>query len=698
MTTFYDATQPVVAVKDHWADQWGTINYLWCDRLSLKVSPGIDSAVLRWTFGEIKKQNDADFVIYQPTDMLHKYVRIEYQIDEVGTKRYWYGYIVKEAKTTAADLETEKRTGEQAFIAFGLEWLLDRQLITTAVVEVDNGDGSFGESRIGRTIAFNQGADNGRRSAKMLPNKAKADKSLFASDLANADMWSIESIVDYLLTYHTPRDAGGDLKLPFILENFPDVSLDQFILPVNVQRRTVKQVLDSLISPFRAIGYTLEVNSDNKVEVHVFSWAQYAVNLPGQGFIAANSRQFNLDLQSDIRVSSYDLSKDVTNTFDRTNAIGERATHTASYTYSSPLEAGWQAAWETSYNDGGSNVTNYATAEIDQQQNMDAIVRSRAPIDRVFRHIEVASTFTDTLAAAWAEDTGPDIDIQSWATGMRFQAFTQLQEEHDYSGSNIENGSFASGVTGNPVYLPMLGMIEVGTFDGTDRYGFLHRLPEYSTPEVQADTDGRAWRARLTPLEDSFGFLIDTGSVPPHVFASDDFTATLDSDLALDWKTDLSWKNAFFTFSLELDYHVQALAGSGLPANEDMLMTRSIFLEDYRQDYVAPDTYVGIDGNGARQQSTGGFIRDDSEALSKIATLSHEWYSKTRIMFSYSYRSAHVSLRPGEMVATITDGINPSDSQPIQVEIGAVVTAIDFDFRNFTASVVTGYGDIEGAL
>lgn len=698
MTEFREASQPIVSVKDHWSDQWGTINYLWCDRLSLNVSPRIDSAVLYWTFGEIRKQNDTNFVIYHPADLLHKYVRIEYQIDEIGTTRFWYGFIAKESKTTATDPTTERRTGEQAFIAFGLEWILDRELITTSVVEVKNDDGSFGTKRIDRTIAFNQGANNGRQTTKMLPNKAKAVQGAFASDLNSADMWSIKSVVECLLETQTPRDVLGNVKLPFVLEGFPDVTLDQFILPVNVHRRTVKQVIDSLISPFRAIGYTLTVNDDNKVEFQVFSWAQYAVNLPGQGFIAANSRQHDLDLQSDLRVSSYELSKDITNTFDRTAAMGERATHTQSYDYIQSVTTGWEPEWETNYNDAGSGVAGYSAAKLDQKQNMDALVRGRSPIDRVFRHFWVREGFGAYVASTWEEATEPDVVINSWPTGLRFQALTQLQEEYDYSDGKIEDNTFAAGITGEPGFLPMFGLIKVGTFNGIDRYGFLHNLPEYSEPEKQAATDGRSWRARLSPLDNSFGFEVDTGSAPAHVFAKDDFTAALASDLALDWQADLSWKNAYFTFSLELDYHVNAVAGSGQPANDDFLMTRSIYLEDHRLDYVAPDTYVGIDENGERQQSEGGFIRDDREALAKIATLSHQWYSKTRILFGYSYRSTHVDLRPGEMIATVTDGINPSTHQPIKVEIGAVVTSIDYDFKNDTTSISTGYGEIEGAL
>ena len=683
----YEAQQPTVYTKATWSGNWSAQQYLWCDRLSLTASPEVDSAQFHWSYaGEKMRQGDQNFLPYPPKDLRGQYVKVVWESNTLGTTREWVGVIVHEIDAQDATNNASQQIGTQTFTAMGLEWLLDREQIRTTVVQAPGGS----TANINRVLDFNLGGSNGREVA-LAGNRAKTGGNHFASDLSDATEWDALQVVQYLIEEQGPKDQYGNADIPFRLTAFNGISLVDVILQIPAQRRTPKQIIDALVNQYRGLGYTLSVNASNEVQLFIYSYAQSDINLPGGGTLTANHLQWDLDLESDILVSPPIITYDGASQYDRVLVRGEQATFTGTFTYQDGLERQWSDTDETTYGTAASGETGYGDATIEEQMQWNSEFRSSDLMRKVFSYARVPTDWDGQLNS---EAVDP-LSKPQWIPGLRFLPYTLLKEYYDYDGSNIEDydpedamasndlvANVPSGVT--PEYRRPFGVIA----DVDSRYAYVDRLSDQGDFDDTAHTDGRTWRASVRVQDDLPGLILHVIGADQHVFAKDDFTPSIAADTASDFQPELSWKNVEFTASMGLDYYAEAEYPASIVGARDFISTKVINVPNMRLDYVVPSTIVGIDADGTKLESEGGYVQDDRTKLQDIARLAYEWYSTDRVAVQFTYKTTKVALSPGEMIATITSGGTPQN-------INSVITRVDFDFVGGYCAVSTGYGELD---
>lgn len=683
----YELTQPKVYLRSNWSDDWTLTPYLWCDRLSLNVSPGIDSAQLRWDYGNILQHDAAYYSIFYRQDIRGKYVKVEWDEDANNTKRNWYGVIAHETDveegTGEADLGTgfgsTLETGMQSFVAMGMEWLLSRNQISQSIVEKSDG----GQQTINRVLDFNAGSSTGYR-LEFAPNKKKdGPDDIFANDLIDAVPWDALQICTYLLENFGPKDSNGNRKLMYTVPLFQALDLQKLILAVPANRRTVKQILDALISPYRGMGYTVEVTITDAIALNVFSYVREDIDLPGGGKLTANQNQRSItDLHTNLLVAAPTIAYDGASKFDQVIVRGEQATITGTWEYQNGIDRQWTSSDETAYTTAASGETGYSGKTLDQQQQWDVIVRSTDILRPVFRYLEVPADWNGELQT---NSIDPD-DNKFWVPGLRFLHHTLMKEYHDYSGSHIEDGDTDDNVYPRVTqdYRAPFGVIA----DVETRHCYLHELSEQGDFDDTAQTDGRTWRAVVRPQGDFPGLSIDVIGAPQHVFAADDFTAGHAADEQSDFQIDLSWKDAQFTASMLMDYYCEAKYPETITETKDYITEKVINVPDMRLDYMVPDTVVDIDNDGTLKLSEGGYIQDDRDKLKDIAKLAYQWYKDDRKAVRFGIRTTRHDYEPGQLIREIATGDTTKS-------LNTVITEVDIDFRSGTSSISTGFAQLD---
>jgi hypothetical protein len=111
--------------------------------------------------------------------------------------------------------------------------------------------------------------------------------------------------------------------------------------------------------------------------------------------------------------------------------------------------------------------------------------------------------------------------------------------------------------------------------------------------------------------------------------------------------------------------------------------------DDYRLDYLVPDTIVDIEGVAVRA-TEGGFVRDDRTRMEQVARMAYEWYSIDRAAFSFSFRQLLAPFAVTSMITTVGSG----DTEEV---VRTVVTAIDYDLTAGTTSLETSFAEIDFA-
>ena len=673
--------QPEVSIRLRWSQSWSVVKYLWCERLTLTASPNIDSAQFTWDYAGQKMRHDTFFMsAYYPQELRGAYVRVQWN-NGTGTST-WVGVIVHETDIQQATDQNGDKIGMQSFTAYGLEWLLSREQIHTSVIDRPG----VGPVTVERAIDFNMGGSRGRE-IEVVGNKHKDNgQNLFTSDLSDADTWDNYEILDYLLTAHSPKDQNDNTTIEFTTSFLDAFSLAGVVEQVSVQRKSVKQVLDAMISQFRGIGYKTRWNdSNNKIELSVYTYTFEDIPLPGGGTLQANNDKTALDLQSDILVSPPVFNYDGGSKYLRVKVRGELATFTGTFKNGIDLEPQWTEAEDSAYSQAASSESGYSSATLMEKQQWNSEVRSSDLLRKVYSYFKLIDNWDGQLSS---EDVDPE-HRPFWVPGLRFLPYTLLKEWHDYSIANIADGTtddtLPAGVTAD--YRPPFGVID----DVGGRYAFVDRLSEQGDFADTAHTDGRAWRAQVAVQSDFPGLILNVIGADQHVFAKDDFEAvggSADADNASDFQPELSYDDVWFTASMQLDYHCEAEYPTTVSGTYDYVPTKVIDVPNMRLDYVVPSTVVDIDSAGNTSESNGGYIQDDRLKLQNIARLAYEWYSKDRVAVRFGYKTTKVDLEPGQMVTTITSGGQPQ-------EVNTVVTSVDYDFRSGMTSVATGFGELD---
>jgi hypothetical protein len=700
-----------VYFRENWADDWEEQEHVFCDFFTQVAGPDVSEAVLRFNYGFVQPEGEQHYAQRARKEVNGQYVRIELgqgeDDDGEDTFKYWYGLIVEttiERDGRVTSQGTEAESGKQIFQCRGLEFLLQRKWIYSSFVF----DSSEAEVEIGRAIAFNLGpgrdtdhARHGNRSE----DKGNEEAYVFAADIgpptaSNFDaFWTVQQIIEYLFYYHPPGDIDGNDQLEWQVADGADAEILGKLYPTcHAQGKSIKQLLDELIDRRRLVGYTIDVvGDDENPKLNIFTFNKDSITLPGGTTIPPNGTQTTWYFDDDPSIRAAVVAEDDATRFDvvicRGDPLGGCFTtcRNQSPPYAYVLND-WDDTREDGYNTGASSGGTYAALIRIDKQAANQAYRADAIFEKVFRAFIIDPEWDGMLGAhaACPDPTTEDAEGDPsstpspfWYPGLKLLDRLPLRTDYDYTTvDDFETTSLTIG-SSQPDYLRPFAVAKIGSL--------YYRLDQpgmgKATSETLAD-NGRTWAASLRMQDDCPGFFIDVHGAPQHMIAVDEFTPA-DADDTADFAAQVDWKDIACTIFCEFDQHVEAKwPEEDLTTTADVVRTLEIDVPGMRLDYLAADTVVGVDDEGALITTDGGYVRDDRALLSDMARCAFAWYADTRKAMAITKHDLVCEQVIGELITQIGTAENTTT-------INSVVTKIEFNIREGTTTVHTQFAELD---
>ncbi len=696
-----------VFVKQTWAEDWAQKPCLFCNSMAKRASPETSSAELVYDYGIARQYDAAGLDVYAPLELANWYVKVQVdQFDASGNAiapLVWIGVVTDrgDARQGAAkDSQGKaKPTGKQSFIAYGLEIFLEREIVRQSTVEAQD---SFNviEVDVNRPLGFNEPAARSEDFLQANRSGQPGEKGayVFAKELAGADEWSVRAIVEYLLAYRSPKNALGEVAIPFELDAANLGQLPDWNHPkISVRRESVKDLIDAAISRKRLTGYYLDVDetaSPAKVKLYPFTFAQADVGI-GTATIEANPNQVSLDFDSAFDVDQATLKRSVAAQFDQVAVRGGRkgACCTVSFKDNN-LAIDWDAAIETEYETAASTQGDYPTAWAEKQQR-NRLWRQADRYKRVYAWFAIPATWTGETGdgengvikqpAIVKDDAFDQLDT-FWPPGFLLQPYLPLLTDHDYTGDKIGAGTVVDKTPSGrqPERLRPLAFLKLVSNDGTTRYHHLEK-PVESDKSDKYSLGSAQWHGSLRMQDRALGIELRTHGAPQHVIAKTDFSPADGSD-----KTPVAdyRDNLIATVYLLTDHYLEVKHPETVAGNPDVVRLLEIdFGEEGRLDYVAPNTVVGV-SDGKLQRSNGGYVRDDRDRMRQLAEAAYEWYREERQAFTLTYRQVSGAFKLGQLITQIGSGDTLE-------AVNTPITSIEWDLLAGTTTISTGFAELD---
>lgn len=700
-----------VALKSLWSEPWTEISHLFADRITWECAPGLPTAQLYWRYGEGYLQGENAFREIAPlVGRTQQFVRITCSTLD-GDQARWYGTLEVDGRQLdgtrqAVDVAGNPvllATGKQAFVCYGLEFLLDTTFIYNSSFLTSTGD----FDTCARGLTFNSdGFPN--RTVNMVGDtyvfKARSDVRGMEVDAAEALLdnqvryWSTRDCVQYLLKYHAPQDALGLRRLPLRLASSALAVLPDWDRPIlSTHGKRLSELLAQLIPRQRLLGWFLEVvagagNAGNEsIDLEAFSFAEQLIRLEdlGAARVAQNPDQRRLvfdyhagSAQPVTKTSALDAVNEV-----RASGARRRACF-STWAYDGTAWACWSYENQQRFDAGASGSPGYpAGEEIAERQRLNREARAVDDLADVYCHFGFALLGGKTHSAE---------------TGDLYDVALSDSEEFAY-----------------PIFMPDVVTLRTIPFAepgsdrerspfvvaklATDKYAFVERYAAAADLEKKLTESSRQWSAHVQVPPNEFGLLLRvTGGPGQHVLASADFVGCDSSD-TLDDVPATNWREFIFTIAIEEDRHCEVV-WPAIAAGDPIRQMHIPCGDNYRLDYVVPRTVTGVDAEtGALVRHEGGIVRDDRPVLERVARLAYEWYKdpRTSIEFETTQFRSPEDLWLGHLVTSIGD---PALGGAHQMTVSAVVTQIELTFPRgaagsglptVTVKYNTQYGELD---
>jgi len=652
-----------VRVKHLWADEWVDAPYLAPLSFLEAVSPTITSARLLFDYGNVKREDSADFAVEDPQRLLDWYVQIIGIWPVAGVSAaLWHGVIADEQDSPGGDATTPK--GRQELAAFGLEYLLDRATICGATCETT---GASVEIKVSPT--FNRPARHG---AGLLGNRSgakQAESGAYEFSKISHDVWTHRDIAEYVLALHHPTGIEFELSGQY------DV-LDALTSVQDLEGLTVRQALDLLIGRRRGMGWTVRTTGAGKALVHVFTVFDEDVS-EGEVTIPANPDQQTLDLTDVAKLVEPVVKLATSGRYDK--VIVQGAPLVTCFTASvgnGSLEAAWTVGLETEYLAGASGVTGYADLSDGEKAEANDTARGADRLTPVYGHLRVPSDWDWT--AVHGDGVAPCIKNDGRID--RFNNQTIWHGERPFRRS-----------------LPMLEGLDYSTWPATQT-GVSGLTAELKKPFVVAwynggyipvdrlnmATDGDVPNARVRMLDADMA--IEVAFPTNHIAASADWSGAE----ATNWDPALDWREYYATVAVETDERICVEVDIGTGRSSEMVKTLVIDVPDAEAWWIAPGTVIDVNADGTvKRASSGGYqTRDDSPRLRVIAALAKGWYAKERRAVRVTMNTIEDLPRPGVILRAVDQGWHLE-------QVNSVVTRRVFDCVANTTTVETGFLELD---
>ncbi len=685
-----------VYTRSLWNDAWTARPYLYAETLSFSVSPEIPQARLSYTTGDVLQAGAMAYASFGQLDLAGHYVKIAIDQQQIEGEppvptRDWYGVIVEsEHDRQGKNAQWVGVPGRQTITAAGMEWLLDREIVDTSIVLETS---EAGERRIGRAIGFNLGAGDKNNHA-FKGNKSdlwgNAPARIFTEnfDEDHAEVWNAYDILDYLLAYHAPANFAGTQKMVWALTGQID-SLLWHKPAIHVHGQSVLAILNQLIDRRRGLGWYLLVTDATGPRVAIYSYNQNHIFTPSGKTFLANPFQVAWNFDDSTTVQRAIVTTSKTHVADQVIARStERRTTCFSVSYADVLAKDWSAALETTYRTAASSIgAEYTNGTIEEKQVLNRAARNTDDLRRVWRHFRVQD-WSDTIGGETVLPDEYGNPEPVWRPGLVFEDVLPLLSDHDYSADPLTPDAVVDNTPADaaPEYLRPFGIAAAAVGDAS-HFQYLDRLAGGDVGD-NLETEGRPWSASLRMQDDGLGLIVDVSRAPQHVIGAGDWTAIDAADTA-DWKADLDWEDFFFTVAMRGDTYPEAKwPDEALPSGADVHRTMVIDVPGARLDYVVAGTILGLDDEGHKILSAGGYIRDDGPLLTDLARIAFDWYSVPRVAIAVTDHTLDSPLSLGNLVTTIGGAFD-------LLTTNSVVTRLSFDLVAGTTQVETQFAELD---
>ena len=315
---------------------------------------------------------------------------------------------------------------------------------------------------------------------------------------------------------------------------------------------------------------------------------------------------------------------------------------------------------------------------------------------------------SDPFSAAY--DSGLDYDGRDHVPSLRIMRALPLYERQDYSGTTLADfdyNLYFGGEGTHPSFVPPFAYARTYTGDAESaditgsqkphRYELLDRfnhgfivdgsgvvgqtLRDWSTDLWIADTEPAIELRATVPH-----FI---GGIDSAAFAS--WPATLDEHNPTT-RGGIDYTDIWVTLCVELNECLESSVDLSDPADNSPLNVLVINVPDARHDYVIPYTVVEIKDGLPIQTTSGGFAKDDTPRVQRIARSAAEWYGKDRQTLSLRYKQVRGIFSRGWLITDVGGRYNLAG-------INTPITAITYRMGNGdqpgTTSLETAYTNLD---
>lgn len=653
--------------RKNWSDSWQPDADVFCARATWSANPRLPTATLTCRYGKAVRSNGIAAEISRRQGRSRYFVKIDFGTFSLFDNSQpaplkWYGTLEVDGDAVNGPLG-DVANGRQHFECYGLGFLLDRVIVNSSAVAA--GDSGADEFRVDRGLEFdfdgkrNRTKDVGQRGAYLFSGKLKEE---------DRDWWSTKSAVEYLLAYHPPTKANGDTSIPFDLLDTDGALPDWDHVTLPTQGQSVWELLNSLMSRQRLLGFKLEPNDqETRIQLKPFTFATDDIVLPeiSDGTIKANPAQIILACE---RAADAELviARNTVDVYDRVIVHGARRTSTFTVSFTdSNIDIGWSNDLENEYEAAASTAGDYPEeAEVEERQWRNSEARKSEKFKSVFAFFKLPTDW-DYMAGdgvggekspVFPRDDDPTKNVNVYGPELFVLPRLRLLDGIDYSGANLQDGDIIELVPGpherlHPVVLfPRHDAVsqEDNKWRTAEDIGLVADLETFGLEEFST------WSARVEVPENSRGVIVRVTNDEQYVIAFTDFTP-LEEDEKFG-KGD--YYNAIFTVCVEWDQFARGVWPEDAEGDADPIRTLTLNLGDgYRCDYVVPGTVYSVSpqsGNALRSTS-GGFVRDDRKILNAIARMTFEWYATLRRSVSFSCSRPNGDLFIGQLVKSVGD-------------------------------------------
>ncbi|MFA5658664.1 MAG: hypothetical protein WC900_05210 [Oscillospiraceae bacterium] len=607
---------------------------VFCDNLTVKIAPGMSQALLSHKYGRIALAPATRFEDIASIDLRGKFAKITIQNSEGVESTLFIGYIGTQSDTPMGTIDygsVNIATGNNYYIAYGLDFLLDR--ITVGVSHVDiNGD----VIPVDTLFEF-----NGSSSSQMEKNRSaeKGEISHTFSFTETPEYWTGLDIVEYLLgrfaTYSgLTWTLSGDYSY-----------LVNIITTLDPKGKTVRQCLNEVIRPEFGFSYRLlyDTGSDT-VYLTITSISDIDIEYDGTKLVPANSNTISLGevLEYDRTVNNARITRVEQSAYDYIRVISEPVRVMATFTLglAESLDAGLVSDWDSA------KEAAYIAA--------DDTVRQRETYEDVYQKFK--------LPAEWVKTDFNGVDI--------IPAVDDETLEVTFSSDN----SYVPGVhpfdrtlpllkdTDNPKSEYKLPVLFIKKTDGT------YRVSDKTTFDGDDEAPGIGFR----PLDE--GPAIQLRCPYNHIVAKNQFTGESEYEALYDY-VDMLATLSFYSDAF-LKFRIAGVETSGENRTKD------IYIPGFHYWYAVAGTKIDV------SETKTGILRDDREQMKKLAYLAKAWYGRLRNTLSFNINTISPYSWLGSM---ITDVYSGGSFTPI----GTIVSSMTYDFLSQSITVSTDFADLD---